>query len=179
MEFVKKLIYSLSPISWESFKPLAHTFWEILLTSLKCPNLQRAITLKKCEGICSKLNQVNYTSSSISWPSFKSLAQIVFEISWSLKCPNLQRAITPEKIDGIRSKLNQVNHSLSSISWPSFKLLAQILFKISCWQDFILIFSKGHNSRKGHNSDKKKIWVRYFFMRNPYMKFQNHSMHGS
>ena len=30
----------------------------------------------------------------------------------------------------------------------------------------------------GDNSDKKKIWVTYFFMRNPYMKFQNISIHG-
>ena len=27
--------------------------------------------------------------------------------------------------------------------------------------------------------DKKKIWVTNFFMRNPYMKFQNISIHGS
>ena len=26
---------------------------------------------------------------------------------------------------------------------------------------------------------KKKIWVSYFSMRNPYMKFQNPSIHGS
>ena len=125
-------------------------------------------------------------------------------------------------------KLNQVIYSSSPISWPSFKSLAQILFEISCWQDFILIFSNGHNSRKVDNSDKKKkyggaifpleihlwnfktlactvhkIWhasfwffqrvitpereitlttkkmcVSYFSMRNPYMKFQNPSMHG-
>ena len=31
----------------------------------------------------------------------------------------------------------------------------------------------------GDNSDKKKIRVIYFFMRNPYMKFQNTSMHCS
>ena len=95
----------------------------------------------------------------------------------------------------------------------------------------MLIFSKGHNSRKGDNSDKKKntgqlffheesiyeiskhqhAWVirygmhqilfgffqrgitpereiirtrkktcvKYFYMRNLYMKFQNPSMHGS
>ena len=55
------------------------------------------------------------------------------------------------------SKVNQVIYSSSPISWPSFKPLAQTLFGISCWQDFILIFSKGHyNSRKGDNSDKKK-----------------------
>ena len=31
----------------------------------------------------------------------------------------------------------------------------------------------------GVNSDKEKIWVTYFFMRNPYMEFQNISIHGS
>ena len=31
----------------------------------------------------------------------------------------------------------------------------------------------------GDNSYKKKIWVTFFFMRNPYMKFQNISIHGS
>ena len=29
--------------------------------------------------------------------------------------------------------------------------------------DFILIFSKGHNSRKGDNSDKKKKYVSAIF----------------
>ena len=44
---------------------------------------------------------------------------------------------------------------------------------------FYFLFSKGYNSRKGDNTDKKKKSVSYFFMRNPYMKFQNPSMHGS
>ena len=83
-----------------------------------------------------------------SGPSSNTFREILLT---SLKCPNLQRAIAPEIFDG-----NQVIYSSSSISWPSFKLLAQILSKISCWQDFILIFSKAHNSRKGDNSEKKK-----------------------
>ena len=35
--------------------------------------------------------------------------------------------------------------------------------------------SKGHNSARGDNSDKKKKRVSYFLMRNLYMKFQNPS----
>ena len=50
-------------------------FQDILLTTLKCPNLQRAITPIKIDGICSKVNQVIYSSSPISWPSFKPLAK--------------------------------------------------------------------------------------------------------
>ena len=30
------------------------------------------------------------------------------------------------------------------------------LFEISCTQDFQILFSKGNDSEKGHNSDKKK-----------------------
>ena len=55
-----------------------------------------------------------------------------------------------------------------------------ISYEIFCWQDCIHIFSKGHNSGKGHNPVKKKKYVSaIFFMRNPYKKFQNSSMHGS
>ena len=61
----------------------------------------------------------------------------------------------------------------------NMKALAQILFEITCTQDFQILFSKGHNSEKGHNSDMKKIRVNYFFMRNTYMKFQIPSMHHS
>ena len=59
------------------------------------------------------------------------------------------------------------------------KALAQILFEISCTQDFKILFSKGHNSEKGHNSDMKNVWVNYFFMKNTHMKFQFPSMHHS
>ena len=96
-----------------------------------------------------------------------------------LKCPSLQMAITQEIFDGICSIVNQVIYSSSPISWTSFKPLAQILFDTSCWQVFILIFSKEHNSGKVDYSDKKKkkkkkkkIRVSYFSMRSPYMKFQ-------
>ena len=43
----------------------------------------------------------------------------------------------------------------------------------------MLFYYKGNNSEMGDSSDKKKIQVIYFFMRNPYMKFQNISLHGS
>ena len=57
------------------------------------------------------------------------------------------------------------------------KALAQILFEISCTQDFQDFFSKGDNSERGHNSEKKKNTGHLFFMRNPYMKFQDTSIH--
>ena len=172
------------------FLPLKMAFAKEIIpeTILKCKILQRAIT---------KFNQVIYSSSPISSPSFNPLAEIAFEkpcwqvdgiyskvdqviyslslpyqltkfqdpssnnfrkiLLTSLKCSNLQRVIsfvTPEKCDGIYSKVNQVIYSSSPISWLSFKPLAQIVFHLSCWQDFILIFLKGHNFRQEHNSDK-------------------------
>ena len=74
-------------------------------------------------------------------------------------------------------KVNQVIYSSIPIYSPGFKALASIAFDISSWQDFIHIFSKGHNSGKGHNLDGKNICVSYFFMKNPYMNFQNPRMH--
>ena len=59
------------------------------------------------------------------------------------------------------------------------KALAQILFEISCTQDFQILLSKGHNSKKGHNSDMKIYGSTIIFMRNMYVKFQNSSMHHS
>ena len=70
---------------------------------------------------------------------------------------------------------------LAPNSIPNMKALAQILFEMSCTQDFQILFSKGHNSEKGHNSghnsDMKKNTGQLFFMRNTYMKFQIPSMH--
>ena len=61
----------------------------------------------------------------------------------------------------------------------NFKTLACTVHKIWHASDFVQIFSNGHNSRKGDNSDKKKTCVKYFSRRNPFMKFQNPSMHDS
>ena len=44
-----------------------------------------------------------------------------------------------------------------------FQILACMVHKIWHASDFILIFSKGHNSRTGDNSDKKKNVYQLFF----------------
>ena len=50
---------------------------------------------------------------------------------------------------------------------------AEIVFEI-CWlQNLIMTLLNGHNSTKGDNPDLKKIWVSYFLMGNPSMKFQS------
>ena len=100
-------------------------------------------------------------------------------IADNFKMSKFSKGHSSEKIDGIRSQVNLVIHVSSSISWPSFKLLGQILCEIFCWQEFILVFSKEHNSRKGDNSDKKTNTGQPFFIKNPYMKFRNPSMHCS
>ena len=60
---------------------------------------------------------------------------------------------------------------------PKFQTFSSNTF----WDILRLIFSKGHNSRQGDNSDKKKKkkQISYISMRNPYMKFQNPSIHSS
>ena len=63
----------------------------------------------------------------------------------------------------ILSKVNQVIYSSAPISIPNMKALAQILFEIPCTQDFQILFSKGHNSEKGHNLDMKKYTGQLFF----------------
>ena len=85
------------------------------------------------------------------------------------------------KFVGNSSKVSQVIFFSAPTSIPNIKALAQILFEISCTQDFQILFSKGNNSEKGHNSDmkKKKIRVNYFFIRNLYTKIQNPSMQRS
>ena len=74
-----------------------------------------------------------------------------------------QNSVFLSKFDGKFSKLNQVIYSSAPISIPNMKALAQILFEISCTQDFQILFSKGHNSEKGHNSDMKKNTGQLFF----------------
>ena len=45
----------------------------------------------------------------------------------------------------------------------NFKTLACTVHKIWHASDFILMFSKGHNTRKRDNSDKKKTVCQPFF----------------
>ena len=74
-----------------------------------------------------------------------------------------QNSVFLSKFDGKLSKVNQVIYSSSPTSIPNMKALAQILLEISCTQDFQILFSKGNNSEKGHNSDKKKNTGQLFF----------------
>ena len=94
-----------------------------------------------------------------------------------VKLINFQNSVILSKFDKKFSKVNQVIYSLALISISNMKALAQILFEISCTQHFQDFFSKGDNSERGHNSEKKIIGVIFFFMRNPYMKFQDTSIH--
>ena len=94
-----------------------------------------------------------------------------------VKLINFQNSVILSKFDKKFSKVYQVIYSLAPISIPNMKALAQILFEISCTQDFQDFFSKGDNSERGHNSEKKKNMSHLFFMRNPYMKFPDTSIH--
>ena len=67
-----------------------------------------------------------------------------------------------------------VSYFIMRNPYMKFQTLVCMVHKIWNASVSILIFSKGHNSRKGDNSDKKKKkCVGYISMRTPYMKFQN------
>ena len=126
-------------------------------------------------------NQIIYSSSPISWPNFKPLAQILFETScWQHFMLIFSKGHNSRKGDNSDKKKK---YGSAIFPWGihiwNFNNLACMVHKIWHASDFVRIFSKGHNSRKGDNSDKKKNVCKYFSMRNPYMKFQNPSMHGS
>ena len=80
-----------------------------------------------------------------------------------VKLINFQNSVILSKFDKKFSKVNQVIYFLAPISIPNMKALAQILFEISCTQDFQDFFSKGDNSERGHNSEKKKNMGHLFF----------------
>ena len=67
------------------------------------------------------------------------------------------------KFDRKSSKVNQVIFFSVPTSIPNMKALGQILYEIFCTQDFQILFSKGHNSKKGHNSEMKKNMGQLFF----------------
>ena len=90
-----------------------------------------------------------------------------------------QNSVFLYKFDGKFSKVNQVIYFSAPTRVPNMKALASILFEISCTQDFQILFSKGHNSKKEHNLAIQKIRVNYLIMGNVYMKFKNPSIHRS
>ena len=76
---------------------------------------------------------------------------------------NFQNSIFLSKFDREFSTVDQVIYSSAPTSMPNMKALAQILLEIMCTQDFQILFSKGHNSEKEHNSDMKKNTGQLFF----------------
>ena len=61
----------------------------------------------------------------------------------------------------ILSKIDEKFFS-APIGIPNMKALAKLLFEIPCTQDFQILFSKGHNSKRGHDSGMKKIMGQLF-----------------
>ena len=51
-----------------------NSFWDILITSFQCQNLQKSITQNKFNNFFLNFHQVIYSLPSISWPSLKLIA---------------------------------------------------------------------------------------------------------
>ena len=58
--------------------PSCYSFRDIMITNFQSPNLQREIIQKKYKSFILNFHQLIYSSSSISKPSLKFLAIIVF-----------------------------------------------------------------------------------------------------
>ena len=169
--FFKILSDNLIIISnqWTEFQSHSlNIFRGILLRSLKCQNFQRAITPEKIDRIHSKINQIIYSSSSIKCPSFKPLAQILFEISCWQDLILIFSKGHNSKGKQLKKKKNGSAIFLWGIHIWNFETLACTVHKTWHASDFIPIFSKRHNSRKGDNSDKKKknVYQLYFHIWN-------------
>ena len=65
-------------------------------------------------------------------------------------------SVSLSKIDEKSSKVDQVIFFSVPIGIRNMKALAKILFEISCTQNFKILFSKRHNSKRGHDSGMKK-----------------------
>ena len=96
---VNQVIYSfILPINLPSFKAVAPTVFEILLTREKCSKLQRAITHELFFKIYLKVNQVVYSSISVDSSGFKALVLIFFSyFADKISAIFFQRTITQER----------------------------------------------------------------------------------
>ena len=110
-------------------------------------------------------------------PSIHSKVMLCIIKHAEYQSPKLQRAITHEVFFRIYSKVNQVIYSSLPIHSSTFKALASTVFEIFLLTRFHPSFFQGAITQKrGITLRRKKIRVSYFFLRNPYMKFQNQSI---
>ena len=97
-----------------------------------------------------------------------------------VKLINFQNSVILSKFDKKLSKVHQVIYSLAPISIPNMKALAQILkyfLRYLAHKIFKIFFQREIIQKGGITQKRKKIWFIFFFMRNPYMKFQDTSIH--
>ena len=88
-------------------------------------------------------------------PSIHRLKVTNFTEKWKNQS-KFQNSVILSKFRVKFSKVNQVIYFSAPTRILNIKALAQILFEISCTQDFQILLSKGHNSKRGHDSDINK-----------------------
>ena len=115
-------------------------FWDILVTSFQCPNLQRATTKNRVILYYFSPNYlliILYQLTKFEATSCKKKWDILIT---SIQCQNLQMAITRKKTF---KKMHKVLCLASSVNWPCLKLLAIIMFEISWLKVFNAQICKG------------------------------------
>ena len=181
---VNQVIYSSIPICSPGFKALASIVFEIFCWQ----DLIHIFSKGHNSGKEHNPDRIKkYVSAIFScgihiWSSKTLAITVICYALKSMQCKNAQssKGHNSWSIFRIYSKVNQVIYSSIPICSPGFKALASIVFEIFCWQDFIHIFSKGHNSGKGHNPDGEKYVTGIFSWEiHITMKSQNPNMHCS
>ena len=88
---------------------------------------------------------------------------VCLQLTWhSLYELKFHNSAILSKFDGKSSKVDRIIYFSAPNGIPNMKALAKILFEISCTQDFQILLSKGHNSKRGHDSGMKKITGQLF-----------------
>ena len=80
--YFHQLIYLSPSISWPSLKLVAVIVFEIAWLQIFKVKICKGRYFEKIKYFFFNFHQLIYSSSSVSWPSLKLLAAIVFKISW-------------------------------------------------------------------------------------------------
>ena len=146
------------------------SFWDILLTNSG-----------KFDKIRSKVNQPNQLTK-FQTPSLNSFRDILLT-SLNFKMPKFSKGHNSGKNWRNLLKVDQINlliilYQLTKFQAPSSNTFRDILltrFHSDCFKRALTPEREITWTKK----KKKKIQVGFFSLRNPYMKFQNPSIHGS
>ena len=127
-----------------------------------------------------------YRSAIFSWVihiwNFKTLAYTVLNLSYAHennKWPKIAKGHNQQNFIKMAENLFRWSPPQSQSVYQNQGSSLNTFWDILLMRFQCYFIKRGNNSKMGDNMDKKKIRFTNFFMRNPYMKYQNISTHGS